>query len=593
MRKGQVKIIEKAKRNGYANILIDQLSRNDLTIKEINQLYNDYWIHRDKEDDWLKAYSKITDLQIRHLISLCYDYNINLNESDLKQMTSIKEVCKFFSRDGVICKDINDVRIIIYRGCIYDIFTNSFLDFGRKVYAELSEKKEFQNLVHLQIEKIVVYLSKYANSIIEFDKFIKEINIKNIQLNKLADYIKSWQKSYFDFELFDASGVPLTIKNIDFQGYSGILDANGLSRKISYGQLCYYIQYVPFTKIHISESGNFYPKTINEKKKTIMFFYKEMSFMTQYQTKKGPKNKPTQLKELFEAISIADTDEDKTNALLFIEFLCKIYNTYIFRDLYYDYLASGGLLLPCLVKDVIKYYNKRDLMLEVYHCYDLNVDLNKRNVNIIYALSKVYKRMTDKAFGRAIQVKNIKVCHVGRERWKFAYILYTGLYNIDNDYNAWLLNDAIREEYEYKKLSFSSPKIIINRHNRRQFDHKPLKAKKLTFKISSKTKFKTLIDNMPKEYELIKTPHRLITETIMQHNCVATSNWYAKKINNDKSMLYSAIFDNKRHTIEIGISNEKYIVVQCFRACNQPPNKEFEKELKSIVQKINLNKEKN
>ncbi|MDE5770884.1 MAG: hypothetical protein K2I06_04515 [Ruminococcus sp.] len=70
----------------------------------------------------------------------------------------------------------------------------------------------------------------------------------------------------------------------------------------------------------------------------------------------------------------------------------------------------------------------------------------------------------------------------------------------------------------------------------------------------------------------------------MQKNCVAG---YAEKINFNRCMIYSAVYEKYRHTIEIIQVNGSYKVVQCYRACNQVPDRQLLDNLTETVNKIN------
>lgn len=113
-------------------------------------------------------------------------------------------------------------------------------------------------------------------------------------------------------------------------------------------------------------------------------------------------------------------------------------------------------------------------------------------------------------------------------------------------------------------------------------------AKTVKFRIKKNTKFRKLIENMPENYELIKTPKRLVHEGIIQKNCVAG---YDYRINSDLCIIYSVVFENVRHTIEIVQVNGHYKVSQCYRACNQASNPQLLKDLKDLLHKINTSGE--
>lgn len=193
-------------------------------------------------------------------------------------------------------------------------------------------------------------------------------------------------------------------------------------------------------------------------------------------------------------------------------------------------------------------------------------------------------RLTAQAFARAMQCKKVpQIIHVGRQRYKMAFILYNAVYDTDVS-NSNLLRDAVKEEYDLKKISLLSITRTINAHNERQANERMKQKKKIKVKINKKTKFKKLIAAMPDKYELINTTERLIREATSQHNYVES---YADYITDDKCMIYSTVYNNDRHTIEIRKRNNSYILSQCYKSCNKPPNPKLMQELKQQLNVIN------
>lgn len=249
------------------------------------------------------------------------------------------------------------------------------------------------------------------------------------------------------------------------------------------------------------------------------------------------------------------------------------------------FLQSDGLLLPLLVTEAARYRTKQELFRNHYHM-TINGNWNRKNANLTYLILKLRPRITNEAFARAMQCKNApKIKKVGRKRYIMTYILYETLYSIPvGDFHGdGLLSDALYEEYQNKKIKLLSQNQTINEHNARQVNQR---EKTVKFRIRKDTKFKKLIKNMPENYELIKTPKRLVNEGILQKNCVAG---YAGKINSDYCMIYSVVFENVRHTIEIVRVNGHYKVAQCYRACNQASNPQLLHDLNSVLNKINNN----
>lgn len=595
MRKGQIEILERAQRYGLPEVVIEQLSREDLTLRELDNFFRSCFACLKKSNEWAKAYINLSK-DIMFVIRVCVNKGYSFSVSDLQSLTDIDSICRFFSQENAICNSLDDIGAMIQLKELSckDEYMQIMLIFARKFRKFLEESGYFDTQVYDTFYPYPVYrasecLIKYADAIDDFETFVNNIKIEELTIYEeeacIKKEIEAHLKSKYSFTLKNASGVPADLREIDFKGYSGSFEVSGYSRLVSNELTCFKITYYPFSRASIYTSGKFYTKSNSRKEKTIILFYKNDSFVTTYHTKTSTKYKPTSLKELFDAISIFDDEEDRSNAWSVVDFLCNLYGTYIFKDLYKDYLATGGFLLPCLVKEAAKYHNKQDLMVDLYHCDDLNVNLNKRNCNAVYALSKVYKRMTDEAYAKALQVDNIKFQHVGRKRYRFAFMIYNALYgtNIAED-NEMLLRDAIYEEYENKAISLLSPKTTTERHNQRG---KQEKAKKIKFSIKKDTKFKTLIDNIPSEYELIRTPSRLIAETNMQHNCVALSDNYAGRIRRDTSLLYSVVFEDKRHTIEFVGNKGNYRVAQCYKACNRAASPKLLAQLRQILKQIN------
>ena len=52
-------------------------------------------------------------------------------------------------------------------------------------------------------------------------------------------------------------------------------------------------------------------------------------------------------------------------------------------------------------------------------------------------------------------------------------------------------------------------------------------------------------------------------------------------------MIYSTVYDEERHTIEIVCVDGKYRIRQCFRACNQTANPFLVKQLRLDIQAVN------
>lgn len=132
-------------------------------------------------------------------------------------------------------------------------------------------------------------------------------------------------------------------------------------------------------------------------------------------------------------------------------------------------------------------------------------------------------------------------------------------------------------------LCFTSAKKLKEAHNRLSEEYTAKRTPKVT--VSKKSKFNSLRDILPEEFEWIKTTKRLVHESCSMHHCVAT---YANKINADHCAIYSAIspFDNKRYTIEFCIdSKQNYYIRQCYGVWDSDCPVEFWSYIESFLKK--------
>ena len=556
MRKGQEKILQYAHKSDYSDGCIKVLSREDLTLKQLNNLLSLLYHCRDKDKKWIDIFTSIDDNELMWLIiRYMTKNNVDISAEELKQMSTREKICSYFSQNGVICRNLFDVEVVMTIG--NHEYTAALYNIANKIHDKLAEYGYRYAIFSMvkNIRECLEYVSDYQDFL---DGIDTEMLCQNNQIddNYITDYIRKYARNHAVFSLKNAKGIPEDIQQIDFHGYYTEIKTNGFSRNVNYDLKAVYITYKPFSKVIISPDGTAKTNTWESTEKQLIFSNQTHEFIAGYETKKGFRYKPAQLKELFFAISICDTYEDRQNAYSVIDFLCKKYDTYIFRDLYNDFLQSDGLLLPLLITETAQYRTKQELF-DKHYQISINGNWNRKNANLTYLILKLRPRMTDEALARAMQCKNApKIKKVGKRRYVMTYILYETLYGIPvGDFHGdGLLSDALYEEYQNKKIKLLPQNQTINEHNARQVNQR---QKTVKFRIRKDTKFRKLIKNMPENYELIKTPKRLVNEGIMQKHCVAS---YDHKINSDLCMIYSVVFENVRHTIEIVQVNGHYKV---------------------------------
>ena len=585
MRKGQIKIIDRARRYGYSDACIEILSREDLTLRELENI-SYYLADCRKQTDslWLAQYLRLAPKEdIGWLVRLYVARTENVSYDALKNWDTTEQLFDFFSTDKVICQSLFDVEFIIKYG--YSEHTSSLLVIAHRLYDEFAETLDddwrSQWDCWRKIDQIVERFPEFSD--------YKEIwaSIRFIDWNNecyLENHIKSYFAAHSPFSLKNCKGIPKAIADTDFHGYRAQLQVHGTARFIECNSKRLSFSISPYQSVEVDQHGNFYVKVDSRKERTILFFHDTQEFVTAYRTANGNRFRATTLRDLYQSISISDGDEDNANADSVIDYLCNRYQTYIFRDLYADFLAWNCLLLPVTIAEAANYHNKNELF-QTHFKMPITGDWNRKNANLSYLILKLHRRLTADGLARAMQCTNapVQTFHIGRSRYKFAWMLYSAVYSVP--IHA-LLEDSITEEYHAKRIHLNPENQTIHAHNER---HLAVKQPKYIPKVKIKedTKFQTLIDEMPDEFELIRTGKRICEEAAMQRNCVAD---YAKSISKDQCMIYSIFFENERHTIEIvcaGSKNRKYKVRQCYRSCNRAANPALSAKLTAEIRRIN------
>lgn len=594
MRKGQIKILDRAKRWGYSDACIKILNDENYTIKELERIINLFYRYKAKDYEWLKALLSIDTAKYQGDERLIYSYiNAELDaEREVSAETiycinTLEKLFSFLSKDNIVCTKYSDALVLIKFG--YSELTPLLMEIAEIYYNSIFSDDNF--IEHYRIHYGLSYfLDEITQTIANFDNpadFLMQI-VQNeiVDISPYEEFKAEYIKELAPFNLLNADGIPNDIKQLDFKGYETQIKFNGYKRYVNQNDKAMYITCNPFCTIYVSKSGELFTrgntKNRDYKVQKLIYSYKDKAFIAGYAVRDGFRYRPAQLRDLFFAISIGSTEEDKKNADSVISYLCDYYGTYIFKDLYNDYIASNGLLMPLLITEAANYRTREDLIYNHYHM-PIKCKWNVRNINLAYIVLKLYKRMTPEALSRVLQYRKdiFKIKKVGRKRYQFAYILYSAMYDVElTDNHHGTIEDALWEEYQLKSLQFSPINQTINAHNHRE----RIVDDGVKVKIKKNTKFRKLIDNMPGEYELIHTKKRLVEEAARQKNCVAT---YAQDISNDTSMIYSTVYEKNRHTIQIGLNKGKYKVVQCYKACNESADIRLTNNLKEVIVTIN------
>lgn len=286
------------------------------------------------------------------------------------------------------------------------------------------------------------------------------------------------------------------------------------------------------------------------------------------------------------------------NDVVFNKYIIEIFKYFsekhlLFRELTNEY-KNKLICLPIRINDIWEYRTKYDLLNGYCKNYKIPKNINKYPIQLTYLLTKCQKYVKENEYQKLVKTiinydyKN-EFINSHREQLKSCLYLYYKI-NIENERKKELDEDEeyLVADYIEMKLRYDNDKIFnlnIKSIKRIESEHDRLTIKlrnKKTpiIKIPKNSKFKNL--KLPTEFERIKTRKRLITESIINNNCVWS---YAEKINKDKSAIYSVIYDNERYTLEIKERRKKYYLAQISGYGNSPAPVELIEKIKDIIKK--------
>lgn len=251
---------------------------------------------------------------------------------------------------------------------------------------------------------------------------------------------------------------------------------------------------------------------------------------------------------------------------------------------------KNKFVLPVSFNEIFEYHNKQEFFLSKYKiAKDLKINFNKLSFNLGYLIIKAYPYVDEKSKGILQNLKNENLCeniYPSKIKEKVRDFLF-------NYYKNKFAHNLRFEEYQHEvsdyiymamntkqkvSLTFNSIKKIIDAHDEILLTH--IKPDKTLINIPKNSVFNELRKQLPSSFEWIKTRKRLIAEGKLCHHCVASSG-YNKKINEDKSAIYSFVDKtgeyttnekkNQRYTIEFGYKpkNKKYFIKQIQGRCNR------------------------
>ncbi len=470
----------------------------------------------------------------------------------------------------------------------------------------------------------VDYYSFYSDYIFTPNELVKNIinsfNIDGIfRINPYNNYIGNLVPIVkFNNRYVDEKIINQYIELVNKTNTTLTLDLPSSDFEISVKQNSIFISLVTYYKIEIYEyqfnhnKPIFQYNIVKKSKDTLSLFIPEDGHIYIKNTKTN-KYYPLPIKQLIKLKEYKYNDEFIRFINLYVDYLISK-NPFI-KDAIND--CKDNCLIPLSVNECIMYHNRAELIKAKYKtASNINIDWNKRNLNLSYLYIKSLPYVDDKGKEILKQIKDIDFSMINsRHNYKdkvkdfLSYIIYKNIQDNLNkdtekeinselsilpdiiegekesliryeeeldeakyliyDYVNMLMFNTARKNREKIKLNIKSINEIRNKHDNITTCTN-INKKTHSVKIKKDSVFNELRNILPNTFEWIKTRKRLILETKIQHHCVWS---YADKITNDKCAIYSYVDKDgsksidgipKRYTIEFGFNKNtcQYYVLQ-------------------------------
>lgn len=254
-------------------------------------------------------------------------------------------------------------------------------------------------------------------------------------------------------------------------------------------------------------------------------------------------------------------------------------NEYIMKDIF-TYAKKDLCLLPVTINEARKYHNMKELM---YTKYPTKLNPNKYDCNYLYIQYKCMpyiKTNCQNAFMEMYKPDIMDYEITGKKKLIKHYLTKFVKRQIEQyepknnqEWNRDLIKDYITMCVDNKvpvNLKIKSYKKLEQAHNdlSNELLMKASHSKQEKLVDKKKSKFVRLRTMLPEEFEWITNNKRLQTESTIMGHCVWS---YADRIKKDKCAIYSMFYkpDNCRYTIEFGLKNKQYTILQIQKKYNQ------------------------
>ena len=612
----KVKIADFYNHNEYPyNILY-----GNLHIIKVRYKLSDEWV-----DDMLNFYeecpSNLSKRAYLHFVSECAHYSKTLFDSDFIRFGRESFVCNMFLKDVCVFERLNRFNIDEDIDCkLMDILKYEIYDVRDRLPYYLIFEDATKDVVE---HKVCGYDTT-------------NVVLYNIRKNP----VMNWFYNRYDYELTYNGSFECNMNIYDETLYEGFLK---VSKDITFWLNSPYfknrVKIIPgkgvfvkcmkYEKIYhnVHENKVGYTKLSNYSTVSLWFTLDNHVLMDMYAKKMSGSSShfvPAAINNIYKKQS------DNEFLMNMLHDFAADLNFKFLKDVLSDFDATKHKLATITFNDAMSYHNRREFVNDKYpNVSSLQIDFNKVNLNLAYALYKTIGYVDESQYGYLSQIRSLDFIPDNEEITsktvasiflKNYYLHYKDYLNkITNKDIAWRDDEddyIYNGEYDKKLKPWQNTfvicvrdymsaavslnhKVMLNHSIKRIIeDHdelsesmnlkdylKRMRGKKL--KVPKNSQFNKLRKILPDDFEWIKTKTRLANESAMQHHCV----WqYSDYISSDSSAIYSYVDSGCkfgphpfRYTIEFKVSHGEYYIAQMQRFRNRGGSAELKEYLNGLI----------
>lgn len=567
MKKTQIKLIEKARKEGMSEDSLTLLSREDFTVRTLTYFYN-----------MIKSGISVKDIE--KVISDCGGslyWNMNLLEKGYTpdEIHSINDMWN----DYYTAKNYNAINCI---GKIIETKPKNESDSSLRIaYTKFCAENDihfsdkiinFAIANHIPVNEFKQEYTKYADgqdwmySRIPGIEYLKgdDANWNHVDTCMSSDEIKAITDTVRRFYTTKSSSVIFTDKpsyRMDVE-----LSAQAINIKLYYSAE---------TRLYMFKDAPVY--SYNMKKETeLVVFYSGDTYIS-----KNKRLFPLSMKEIGRIYERYGSIGHRVCNFLFAYTKAKL-NAPVMTDIYRTLQADGFLNLPISFNDCRDMHNCNQLF--KYRWKDASyINWNKADINIAYAIMKslpVVRAIDQRRLLQHTSDKNllpaskyfVAVKHSSQRRVIYFLKEYIATYGVTNTPDSidlvYIFADyynLCRKLHEKVSIGFKSCKKLVEAHD----DMSKRERNRLhRVSVPKDSRFNELRKLLPKNFEWVKGGKRLQQEGITMNHCV---NSYYSYINEDKIAVYHLTMpDGYMATIAfVRTKRGKYSISQMFGYHNE------------------------